>query len=94
MIVHRYRSYDHKHLTDAVSLLMANLEDALIQTGAEAGNDYTHRDLFEAAMRLMAVTWQKEPDNLLGSQFSIEHYPHECRDSGRSRSGDEPGETP
>lgn len=49
-IVKEYDSYDTDSLTDVLMIIMTDIEDALLQAGAEPGKDYNYRDLMNWAI--------------------------------------------
>lgn len=51
---------DIKTMQDLLTCLMANIEDGLIQSGAEPNVDYNFRDLLQAAMPMVADSFNKE----------------------------------
>lgn len=52
-LIKRHTNYDMTSLTDALSCIAANIEDAYIQSGAVARRDYTYNDLMSLAMKLI-----------------------------------------
>ena len=84
-IVHRHQEYDHALLGEALPMLMANIEDGLVLAGAKPGEDYTHRDLYEGAMRLIGISWKRGKGP--GLDFRTEHFPMECVEEGSSVGG-------
>ncbi|EFO1585572.1 hypothetical protein NOI88_20270 [Escherichia coli] len=53
-LIKRYTNYDMTHLSDALSCIAANIENAYIQSGAVAGKDYTYNDLMNLAMKFVS----------------------------------------
>lgn len=49
------RHVDKDRVPDLLMLLMANVEDALLETRATPGQDYTRADLLAAATPLLAA---------------------------------------
>jgi hypothetical protein len=56
-LTREFSTYDASTMTDLLSILMANIEDALIQSGATPGVDYTFRDLATWAMPMIYTGW-------------------------------------
>jgi hypothetical protein len=53
---------DMDTLTDVLTLMMNNIEDALLQSGAAPIKDYTYRDLMNWAIQLKSGTYsEREP---------------------------------
>ena len=48
-LVRTHNTYDTNTLTDLLSVVMANIEDALLETGAEPTTDYNRMDLLREA---------------------------------------------
>lgn len=48
-LVRRRARYDINLLSDLIALMMANVEDALLETGAKPALDYNHLDLLKEA---------------------------------------------
>lgn len=58
--------YDTSRLTDLYAITMANIEDAMIETGAKPEVDYTRADLLKAA------------GPIVKSMFELESYEAIC----------------
>lgn len=58
-LTREFSSTDPTVITDLLSILMANIEDSLLQSGAKPGVDYTFRDLAGWAMPLIAEGWRE-----------------------------------
>lgn len=58
-----YENYDINTLTDLLSLTMRDIEDALMQCGAEPKDDYTYNDLMNWAIAINTSSNKKEGDN-------------------------------
>lgn len=48
-LISRFEIYDTNDVQDMLSLMSANVEDALIESGAEPGKDYQILDVFKLA---------------------------------------------
>jgi hypothetical protein len=48
-LVRTFKRYDTNNFTDLLSIAMANIEDSLLETGAEPGADYSRLDLLREA---------------------------------------------
>lgn len=48
-LVRRFARYNLDQISDLLAMLMANVEDALIEAGAKPGLDYNHLDLLREA---------------------------------------------
>ncbi len=59
-LVHVYGGYDATLLTDMISMMCGNVEDALLQMGAQPGQDYTYRDLMNWTMPLVKKIFSDE----------------------------------
>lgn len=53
-LVKRFKNYDLSTLVDTLSMLAANIEDALIQGGANVGSDYKILDLYQLAIQYIS----------------------------------------
>ena len=49
-------------MTDFLSIAARDIEDALLQCGAEPGKDYTYMDLFKLAVQLATVNPEPSED--------------------------------
>lgn len=49
-LINEFNEYALDTLTDYLSILARDIEDALIQCGAEPGKDYGYLDLFKLAV--------------------------------------------
>ncbi|WP_129630269.1 hypothetical protein [Candidatus Oscillochloris fontis] len=58
-LTREFSTYDASTITDLLSILMANIEDGLLQSGATPGVDYTFRDLATWAMPMVYTGWKK-----------------------------------
>ncbi len=54
MLIKRYDSYDMTLLSDALSCIAANIEDAYISSGAVAEKHYTYNDLMTFALKYVS----------------------------------------
>ncbi len=52
--------YDRSLLSDFLSIVAANIEDAMMQCGAEPGKDYTYKDIFELAIPFAVDMWRSD----------------------------------
>lgn len=69
-LIRRYATYDSTHLTDFLQIIAANVEDALISSGATPGVDYSLRDIFEWAMPVFLDIF-RDPDSRHGKEFYL-----------------------
>lgn len=53
-LIRRYETYDLSHLSDALSCIAANIEDAYLQSGATPEKHYTYNDLMNLAMKYIS----------------------------------------
>ena len=59
-LVVSYENYDINTLTDLLSILMRDIEDALMQCGAVPGEDYTYNDLMNWSIAINTSNKNKE----------------------------------
>jgi len=55
-LIKRHNEYDMTLLSDALSCIAANCEDAFLMSGAVPGKDYTMTDLMQLAMDYLKTT--------------------------------------
>ena len=73
-LVPRRARYDVNLLSDLIALMMANVEDALLEAGAKPALDYNHLDLLkEASPFVLSMVNSYEGDQL---QITCE-WPHQ-----------------
>lgn len=58
-LVKRYEEVDQTNLTDMLMIAARNVEDALIQSGAEPGKDYSILDVYKLAQPFALELFQK-----------------------------------
>jgi hypothetical protein len=54
-LIREHSRYAPDMLTDTLMILARDVEDAMIQSGAVPGKDYTYLNIFELAVRLHAA---------------------------------------
>lgn len=63
---------DTDHIQDALSLLAANIENSLLDHGAEPGKDYTYMDLYNLAMKYMLADYPPQNSGItFGTIYSL-----------------------
>ena len=64
-LVRTYNTYDTNTLTDLLSMVMANIEDALLETGAEPTTDYNRMDLLREATPFVLSMFSENRDPVM-----------------------------
>ena len=59
-LIRTFTDTDSSCLDDLISVMMATVEDGLMQSGFEPGKDYTKKDLLDAAMPFVKALWHKQ----------------------------------
>jgi hypothetical protein len=59
-LTREFSTFDARAISDLLSVLMANIEDGLLQSGAVPGVDYTFRDLATWAMPMIYTGWNED----------------------------------
>lgn len=77
-LVRRYARYNSDHLSNLLAMMMANVEDALIEAGAKPGLDYNHLDLLREASPFVLSMFNDDRGKPL--KFTCEYWPHEVGD--------------
>jgi hypothetical protein len=55
-LIKSFEKYDEQTLTDHLSFLARDIEDAMLQCGGVPGIDYTFMDIFKLASQLATTT--------------------------------------
>ena len=63
-LIHRYDESDSCMLSDYWGLIAANIEDALLESGAVPGVDYSRLDLFKLAQPFVLNRWADENSSM------------------------------
>jgi hypothetical protein len=69
-IVERFAKYDKGDLQDALLMIAANIEEAMIRGGAMANTDYKILDIFQLAMQY--INAPLDDQKTLGQEFYTE----------------------
>ena len=65
-LINRLSIMGEKHLSDEFIAIASNIEQAFLQVGAEAGKDYTYKDLFQLAQPFVLDMFK----NVKGFEYS------------------------
>lgn len=52
-LINEYENYAPDTLTDYLLIIARDVEDSMMQAGAEPGKDYTYLDIFKMAVELI-----------------------------------------
>jgi len=61
-LIKEFKRFEDESMTDFLSIAARDIEDALLQCGAEPGKDYTYMDLFKLAVQLATVNPEPSED--------------------------------